>query len=140
MRIVNKGDLALTAYVDEQKLNLLEEGQDGVFFSNHELFGNRDVTLKAISSFAVEQLYWNELSSVYNGPLAADIKQDQNAHTPRSSLYELKFSPKSNGKAARNLNTVKHGTIIIGSGYYSYAYYIFQSVLAFVQSEISINT
>lgn len=81
----------LTGYVREQDIARVRENTQGYFYPETDLTKRYPVTVSQIEKTDTNNIFWQELSSVYGGPIPADSGPNRQP-IARYTLYSVKFA------------------------------------------------
>ncbi len=88
LTLVNLKTTAISAYATEEEREKIDADSAAIFFSESRTKKLGGFSISAIGDTGSAALQWEELASVYGGPIAADRDKD-GIITGRRSLYEI---------------------------------------------------
>jgi len=82
----------LSGYVREQDMEKLPEQGKGAFYVEYSPFRKFPAFVKDVDKTASYEVFWPELSSVYGGPVPAEMSRDGTIKPlPRHTIYAVRF-------------------------------------------------
>jgi putative peptide zinc metalloprotease protein len=120
----------ITAYAYETNVGKLTPDKASFFRSSHNAADSIEARIISIAQTGENQISWPELSSVYKGPIAADV--GPNGHLlSRRSLYQIIAEPSQK----TDIRRVETGFLTVQSKPYSFIGRLFTKFGEFIRSE-----
>jgi len=121
LRLINPDKIEVSAYVTQNDLRRIAEGNMAVFRQTGQWSASIALTLQSIDRVNVQSLDWPALSSVYGGPIPSESGnlnglEGQKAIIPRQSLYKIRLQPMMQpSPVAAHSALAKTGSVSIAS-------------------------
>ncbi len=142
--IMDSSNIRYTGFLNERSRERLNKGQiESIFIPDSHLYKHTVVNLNSRDFIPVKKLEWQELASIYNGPIPSDFGTDQGKNhdiIPRNAVFSAIFDTEQ-GEMTGNKPylLVQTGKIRIKTTKKSFASQFFTSLTTLLIQEIYLN-
>ncbi len=135
--LINRNDISVSAYLTENQRDRIKVGDKAVFYSGNEFSKKAVFVVEFISDVSTSNVLWQELTSPYGGPIAADrdIHGARGAVISRQSLYPVTFKPADKNQMDYKPNNAQVGYLVVSAQRKSFLYSKINNLYKFLRNE-----